>query len=135
MPGSFPDYLENRVLNHFFGATASTAPATLYLGLSTTTIADDGTNITEPSGNGYARVAVTNNSTNFPAASGGSKSNGAIFTFPQASGSWGTIIDFFLSDASSAGNLFGYGTFSVAKAISSGDTLSIQIGQLTLTVS
>lgn len=132
--GSFTDYLENRVLDHIFGATASTAPATLYVGLSTTTITDAGGNITEPSGNGYARVAVTNNSTNFPAASGGAKANGTAITFPQASGSWGTVIDFFISDASSAGNIYGYGTLTVSKAVTSGDTLSFAIGDLDITL-
>ncbi len=132
--GSFTDYLENRVLNHFFGGTASTAPTPLYLGLSTTTIADDGSNITEPSGNNYSRVSITNNSTNWPNASGGAKANGVAFDFPQASGSWGTVIDFFLSDASSGGNIYAYGTLTVAKAVSSGDTLSFAIGELDITL-
>lgn len=56
--GSFADHLENKLLDHVFGGGDYARPATLYIGLSTTTIADGGTNITEPSGNGYARVAV-----------------------------------------------------------------------------
>lgn len=132
--GSFTDYLENRTLDHFFGGVASTPPATLYVGLSTSTITDAGGNITEPSGNGYARVAVTNNATNFPAASGGAKSNGTAITFPQASGSWGTVIDFFIADASSGGNILGYGTLTVSKAVTSGDTLSFAIGELDITL-
>lgn len=132
--GSFADYLENRVLDHIFGGAASSAPGTLYVGLSTTTITDAGGNITEPSGNGYARVAVTNNSTNFPNASGGAKANGTAITFPQASGSWGTVTDFFISDASSGGNIYAYGALAVAKAVTSGDTLSIPIGDLDITL-
>lgn len=74
------------------GAQGSFAPATWYLGTSTTTPADDGTGFTEPVGNNYARVAVTNNSTNFPAASTAdnvtTKINGAKVTFPVPSGPW-----------------------------------------------
>ena len=35
---SFSNYLENKVLLHVFGATAYTAPATLYVGLYTSTL-------------------------------------------------------------------------------------------------
>jgi hypothetical protein len=71
--GSFSNYLENELLDHVFGAAAYSAPATLYVGLSTADPTDDDSGLAEPSGNGYARVAVTNNATNFPAASGGAK--------------------------------------------------------------
>lgn len=132
--GSFTDFLELEVLDHVFGAAAYTAPATLYVGLSTTTITDAGGNITEPSGGSYARVAVTNNATNFPAASAGSKSNGTAITFTTATGSWGTVIDFFIGDASSAGNILGYGTLTSSRTISSGDSASFAISALTITL-
>lgn len=132
--GSFADYLENKVLDHVFGATSFSAPATLYIGLSTTTITDAGGNITEPSGNGYARVSVTNNTTNFPNASGGSKSNGTAITFPTASGSWGTVVDFFIADASSSGNILGYGTLTTSKTVTNGDTVSIPSTQMSITL-
>lgn len=132
--GSFADFLENELLDHVFGAATFTAGATLYVGLSTTTVSDAGGNITEPSGNAYARVAVTNNATNFPAASGGAKANGTAVTFPQASGSWGTVTDVFISDASSGGNIYAYGALTVSKAITSGDTAQFAIGDLDITL-
>lgn len=61
------NYTDGKILDQIFGGTAWSPPATLYFGLSTTTIYADGTGITEPSGGLYARVAVTNNVTNFPA--------------------------------------------------------------------
>lgn len=130
--GSFVDYLENRALDHFFGGAASTPPATLYVGLSTTTITDAGGNITEPSGNNYSRVAVTNNSTNFPNASGGAKSNGTAITFPTASGPWGTVTDFFLSDNSSGGNIYVAGALTASKAVGTSDTVSFAVGDFDL---
>lgn len=134
MAGSFADYLENKLLDLVFGAVAFSAPTPVFVGLSTTTITDAGGNITEPSGNGYARVSLTNNATNWPAASAGSKANGTVITFPAATGSWGTITDWFISDAASAGNILVYGTLTTAKAFGSGDTASFAVGDIVITL-
>lgn len=131
--GSFADFLENELLDHVFGAAAYTAPVTLHIGLSTTAVADDGTGITEP-GNGYARVAVTNNLTNFPAAAAGAKSNGIAIVFPAATGSWGTITDFFISDAAGGGNILARGQISAATPVVSGETIEFAIGDLDITL-
>lgn len=132
--GSFADYLENKLLDHAFGGPDYTRATNTYVGLSTTTITDAGGNITEPSGNAYARVNLTNNSTNWPAASAGAKSNGVAITFPTATGSWGTVTDFFISDASSGGNILGYGALTTSKTIGNGDTASFAIGDLDITL-
>lgn len=136
MAGSFSNYLEDELLDHVFGGADYTRPATLYIALCTADPTDAGTgsSITEPSGNNYARVAVTNNATNFPASSSGAKSNGTAVTFPQASGSWGTVTHFAICDASSAGNMLGHGDLTVSKAVSSGDTPSFAIGDLDITL-
>ncbi len=132
---SFGDYLENELLDHVWGNAAFSPGATLYVGLSTTNPTDTGAGITEPpGGNGYARVAVTNNLTNWPAASGGAKSNGTVVTFPTATGSWGTVGWFFISDAASGGNLYGHGSLTTAKTIDSGDTASFAVGDLDITL-
>ena len=58
----FTNYLDQRITQLLFSNTAYTIPATWYIALSTTTPSQGATpNFTEPSGNGYARVAVTNN--------------------------------------------------------------------------
>lgn len=132
--GSFSNFLELELLDHVFGNAAYSAPVTLYVALSTADPTDAGSGLAEPSGNGYARVAVTNNATNFPAASGGAKSNGTAITFPQATGAWGTITHFTIMDDASAGNMLGHGTLTVAKAITSGDTPSFAIGDLDITL-
>src|SRR5690606_1282100 len=104
-------------------------------GLSTTAPTQAGGNFKEPSGNGYARVAVTNNSTNWPAASNGAKSNANAITFPQATGSWGTVTHFGIFDAATSGNLLAWGELSQSKAISAGDTPYFAAGSLTLNLS
>lgn len=84
----------------------------------------------------YARVAVTNNSTNWPAATGTSpttKTNGAAFTFPTATASWGTVQSFYICDASTAGNVLYGGDLTASKAIASGDTATFSSSAITVT--
>ena len=126
------DYLENKLLDHVFGATSYSAPATLYVALSTTTPTDSG-NVTEPTSGAYARVAVTNNTTNWPNASSGSKSNGVAITFPQATALWGTLTHFVIYDAASNGNMIGFGALGASRTVDFGDVPSFAIGQLTIT--
>ena len=127
---SLTRYLRQALNNSLFGKTSAlgalaSAP-TIYVGLSSTTPATDGTNVTEPSGDGYARVAtpasdwnaatsadpsVVNNSAmvSFAAASGGSWVSGANLTY------------FVLYDALTSGNLLAYGALLVQKPVTDGD--------------
>lgn len=123
------DYLENELLDHVLSAATFTAAATLYYGLFTSAPTDTNSG-TEVTGGSYARQSVTNNATNFPAASAGSKSNGAIVNFGTASANWGTVGYIGLLDASSGGNLYFWGAVTVSVPIISGDSLSFPIGTL-----
>ncbi len=132
--GSFSDFLENELLDHVFGNAAYSAPATLYVSLYTVTPADAGGG-TEATGGSYARVAVTNNATNFPAASGGAKANGTAITFPAPTANWGTVVAFGIHDAASAGNLLAWGALTVNKTINNGDAApSFAVGDLDITL-
>jgi hypothetical protein len=132
--GSFTDFLEDELLDHVFGNASFSPSANVYIGLSTTTITDAGGNDTEPGGGAYARVTVANNATNWPAASGGAKANGTDFTFPEATASWGTIIDFAIYSALTAGNMYAYGTLTTSKAINNGDTAKFATGDIDITL-
>jgi hypothetical protein len=57
---------------------------------------------TEVSGNNYARVQCT--TATWAAADASSKENGAAITFPEASGSWGTVDYVAFYDAATEGN-------------------------------
>ena len=105
--GSFADYWENEILDHLFGKGNYTPP-TIYVGLSTADPTDDATGLTEPSGNAYARVATSG--ANWNAASSGTIDNANDITFPEASGSWGTLTHFALFDAASGGNMLAHGS-------------------------
>jgi len=131
---SFTDFLENKLLDFVWGNVAYVVPTTIYVGLSTTQPADDGTNITEPSGNGYARVGVANNTTNWPVAVGGAKSNGTVIQFSTATGTWGTMAYFFNSTAVTGGDILGSGALSTPKLIDNGDTARFDTGQHGITL-
>lgn len=125
----------NLALNAILGDNrSSAAPATLYVALSSTTPTAAGGNVTEPSGGAYARVAVTNNNTNFPSAASRAKSNGATITFPTATVSWGVLTHAVLYDASSGGNAIAYAQFSSALTVFNGTAVQFSIGSLTFSV-
>lgn len=88
---------------------------------------------TEVTGGSYARVAVTNNSTNWPAAAAGAKSNGTVITFPTATADWGTIVAFAILDASSGGNFLYWATLTTNRDILTGDVGSFAVGTLVVT--
>lgn len=115
------DYLENKILDHVFGATAYTAPGTLYFALFTTAPTEAGTGGVEVSGSGYTRRAVTNNTTNFGSATSGQKTNATAIDWAAAGASWGTIVAFGIYDAASAGNLLYFGNLTTSRLISTGD--------------
>ena len=131
---SFGNYLENELLDHVWGAAAYTAPATLYLALSTADPLDDGSGLNEPSGGSYARLAVANNLTTWPAATGGSKSNGVDMTFVTATASWGVISHMAIFDAVTGGNMLAHAALTSSKTIDNGDTVIFEAGNLTITL-
>ena len=125
---------ENKHLDAMLGSgyASSIFPATVYIALFTATPNDTGGG-TEVSGGSYARVAVVNNGTNWPAASGGQKSNGAAITFPTATAGWGNCTHWGFYDASTAGTLGHYGALTSALNVLSGMTPTFPIGALVLT--
>lgn len=133
--GSKSDYLENEILDHILGGADYSRPAIVYLALCTAapTDASTGSTITEATYTGYARKAITNNSTNFPAASGGAKSNGAEIAFAECTGGSSDVTHWALLDADTAGNVLYWGALTASKNISSGDTPKVAVGDLDIT--
>ena len=121
MPGFFTDYANNLVLDLFFGSVTYTPPTTLYLGLSQSAATKTGSTA-EPSGGGYARVAVANNLSSFPSASGGTKANAAVATFATPTASWGTVVSVFVADAISGGNVIAMADLTIPKTVNAGGT-------------
>jgi hypothetical protein len=136
MANNFNEFLRNAVLNYVFGGTAFTPAGTLYLGLSTTAITDAGTGMTEPTGGAYARVAITNNKTNFDTASGGDNTigNATEISFAEATASWGTITHFFIYSAATGGNIYISGALDAPKTVAAGDIARFSAGSLTVSL-
>lgn len=135
---SFGDFEEAAVLNAVFGASALGAAATHYAALYTVTPTDVSGSGTEVSGGSYARVAITNNATNWPSATGTnptSKANGVAITFPAPTANWGTIVAYAIYDAASTGNEIVWGALTVNKTVNNGDAApSFAIGALVITL-
>jgi len=130
---SFTDFLEDELLDHLLDDGAWTAPSPPYLGLSTTTPTDAGSNFTEPASGGYARTAAAAAAWN--ASSGGSKDNGSAIDMGTASGAaWGTVTHVGLFDASTAGNLLATAALDTSKAIGDGDSAEFAAGAIAFTL-
>jgi hypothetical protein len=132
--GSFSNYLENELLDHLTGVGSYSAPATVYVALSTADPTEDGSALAEPTGNNYSRASVTNSGTNWDTASGGATANKTAITFATASGDWGTITHYAVMDAATSGNMLWYGTLTTSKTVGNGDTPKFNIGDLDLTL-
>jgi hypothetical protein len=136
MAGSFTDYLEDQLIDHIFGTGGGHALAyvqtALYVGLSLSAISDSalGTAMNEPA-DGYARVQCKT----WTEASGGATANAQDIEFAQASGAWGKILDFFIADALTNGNVIAYGDLTISKSVESGDTPKFATGDLDITLS
>ena len=84
MPNNLTDYGENQLLVWQLTTTAITRPTAWYLGVGT-----GNTDITltgEPSGNGYARQAVS-----FTVTADTATNSGAITFGPNTTSAWGTM--------------------------------------------
>lgn len=125
-----------KILDHFFGGVSPTYPATLYLALLTTAPSNNtGSGVVEVSGSAYARVAVTRNQTNFPAAASRAISSGIDFIWPTPTGSWGTVVGVAMYSASSGGTYEGYAALPTGQSIVSGNVVKIAAGDLDWTSS
>jgi hypothetical protein len=132
MSGFLTDYMNNKILDMVFGATAFAPAATLYVGMSLGGSSKFGIP-NEPVGGGYARVALPNTPASFPAALGGTKSNAVVVTFPTPTANWGTIVSLFLADAPAGGNVIAMADLAVPKTINGGSAAAtVAVGSLFL---
>jgi hypothetical protein len=109
------NYYISKVLNQFWNAAAFSFPATLYFGLWTATLSASSTGSTagETTYTGYARVAMTANTTNFPTSSAGAAIQNAVaVTFGQDTVGTPTITYVAVCDASTTGNLLFWGSIT-----------------------
>lgn len=115
----------NKIIDKVLRGTDFTHPANLYVSLHTADPAQTGAN--EVTGGGYARKAVT-----FSAGSNKETSNTSDIEFTNMPTT--TVTHIGLWSASTGGVYWWGGSLTVAKALTSGDTLKIPVGDLDVTL-
>ena len=126
--------ISNKIQSLLWGNTTYTPPTTWYLGISTTTVANDATGITEPTDTAYARIAIPNLTTSFTTPVNGMVQNKIAFQFPESLVSWGTITDFFISTAVTGGSVEFFGKLTLSRTVETGTVLLLSIGALQMTM-
>ena len=103
----------------------SGVPNTLYVGLSSTTPAADGTNVTEPVGNGYARESIT-----VGAAASQVRSNTNAFQFAASGGDWGSMTHSLFFAALTGGTALAFDDLTATRNMVDGATMDFGIGDV-----
>lgn len=119
----------NKLLGLRLGNRSADTVDTWYVGLSTTSISEDGSGISEPSGdNGYRRVSITNNSSNFTAPENLTVKNANPIVFDEVTADCGTVTDIFLSSSPTGGKAAYYGKFTIPRPMPAQSNLTINAG-------
>jgi hypothetical protein len=147
------DFLENKLIDHLFRSTSFSVPTTIAAALLTTGAVDSdgadftgGTGVEVANASAYARTVNNASVANWEgtggeyggasAGTGGKTQNAVAITFPQATGSWGSVSGVALCDNATydTGNVFFYGTLDEHKTVGNGDTFSFPSGNLDVTL-
>lgn len=118
------DYHGSRLLNLDFNGASYIPVTTWHVGFRN--------NGVELSGNGYARIALAANTTNFPTVAVKTITNGVEFTTPVASGDWSQADEVGLWDAASGGNLRYYDLLDAPFTLLNGRSRTFAIGSLSI---
>ena len=124
---SFSNYCQSSILNHIFGKEEMSSTE-IYVGLLTQPPNEDGSSVSEPESQCYARVST--NASSWDDAFEGSIENINNISFPMACENWGKVTHFALFDAESGGNILAFGSLSPSKNINSGDIPRFAPGDL-----
>lgn len=121
------DWMENAILNDYYGSGA----ATVYVALYSDDPGEDDTG-TELSGGGYARLALTPGTD--ITVSGNTATNPAALEFVESTGAQGNAAYFGLRDAATGGNLLHSGAMDPARNVdAAGITVRVPANSLTIT--
>lgn len=125
-------YFLNCIMGNVFKTKENpTLPNKVYLGLSSTAPAVDGSGVSEPLASaGYERVELTN----LGEPSNGVISNDSEISFPESSASWGTVTHFVLYDAPTNGNLLMFNVLSQSRSVETATIVMVKTGSLKITL-
>ena len=128
----FTETYAQNVLNYIFGKTKTlTAPADVYLALSSNDPEADNGAFTELSGGGYSRVHISTTSGTYPnmmgSPSGRSITNNKQINWNKATAKWADIKGFALFTASTGGLMIYYGKITNAEGKVSVDSGAVAL--------
>lgn len=134
--GKLSIYARNSLLDHIHNNVDYVAPATVYLAIATATISetDTGATILEADYGSYNRVALT-----FSEAVLATRSitQSADSVFPKSTSGNIIVTDYAIMDSGvvGAGNVLGFGKFTVPKNIVADNTPSVRASEVVITAS
>ena len=132
-------YTANKFLNVLSALSSGVSfTNSIYVGLSTTTPTAGGGNVTEPTGNGYARVLLGNTGQSLTqkmdTPADGAVTNKEIIYFPEATGSWGTLTHCCIFDHPTDGNLLAFAELSTPITPTANTIPIIRTGELEISL-
>ena len=122
----FSTYLKNALVNASMRNVAYTSVTPIYIALFT---GNPNTGGSEVSGGSYVRKAIT-----FIAPTLGVTNNALVINFPVSTGIWGNISYFGVMDALTVGNLLYFGELSTHRNLILGDSVSVPVGNIIITL-
>ena len=125
------DYLEEKLLDHTLGTTSYTHPSDVFISLHTADPVDAGSGAEVAAGGyTYARQTCAFNAAGTNTA--GVTENTAIETWTNLPAC--TVTHIGIWDALSSGNLLYHTAVDSSKTVANGDTISIAVGAITVTL-
>lgn len=122
-------YTAERMLNKLLGITDYTPAANHHFGAFTVNPADaEATAYTECTNAGYGRVSKTNNDTTWADWASGAKVCAVEVAFAAATENWTELVGIGVWDASTSGNLLGWGALASPITILDTEVLTIPAG-------
>jgi len=131
--GALTNYAENKIIDALLRGQALGAPATWHVAVLSNAADPEAGTLTEITGGGYARVAVTASLANFSGTQGagtttassgssGTSSNNNAITYATPNADWSAqATHLALMDAASGGNAWIVGALAAPKTVNNGD--------------
>ena len=123
-------YMANKIQNNIFLGENMLLPNDFYLGFSTTSPNEDGTNVTEPSTSDYERIRLSRAEDVFAQSENGIVRNETALYSVNTTTSWGELTHYCVFDAQYNGNLLFYGELSRPRIVDADMMLVLPIGAI-----
>lgn len=128
-------FAANSIQNYLFGGVSFSVPSNWYLGVSSSTPAKDGSNVTEPTDGAYERIEILNSKASFSNSANGEIYNLAAHAFPESAEDQGVMTHWVIYSAASGGSAWFYGALANSRTVDISTILNLPIHSLSSTAS